>query len=220
MMIAWQIVAQVCIGLLTVSVSYLAARRGSRDADRRGSREEWWRRFAWAAEAANHEDYILRSSGTALLRALHASPLAGDDERRILVETIWMMTVGGRPAANPQDLPVNSHNQREHNARWLREIDRERASASPELLRFLDETESNIELARASDMLYSHPLIALAHAAQLPVSSVIVVYIATDGDIREEELRGVVALVLPGRRIRIARIDSFAEIRLYCHECG
>ncbi|TQC41654.1 hypothetical protein EEB14_53510 [Rhodococcus sp. WS4] len=83
------LVIQVVVGVLTVSGSYVAARRGARETEVRSRREEWWRRFISAADARSDADAARRQAGEAVLDHLYDSELAGAGERDILLRVQW-----------------------------------------------------------------------------------------------------------------------------------
>jgi hypothetical protein len=79
------------VGLLTASGAWLGVRHSVRGNDRAteqrelaARREEWMRRFMWAAELAQHESTDKRVTGLRLLEALAESELAQRDECLLL----------------------------------------------------------------------------------------------------------------------------------------
>jgi hypothetical protein len=75
------LVIQVVVGVLTVSGSYVAAGRRARETEVRSRREEWWRRFIWAADARSDADAARRQAGkrcwTACTTANWPAPVRG-----------------------------------------------------------------------------------------------------------------------------------------------
>ncbi|WP_139335084.1 hypothetical protein [Mycobacterium sp. GA-1841] len=122
-MTGWQIVAQVAIGIFTAVVSFSAVRLASRDANRRSGKDEWWRRFIWAISCReDRKDPLLQMAGNEVLHNLYQSRFAGDEEKSILVNAMWLATVGSRSvdgadwARVPWDLQSET-------ARWLLTVD-------------------------------------------------------------------------------------------------
>lgn len=72
----WTILLQSCIGVLTISGSFLAARLGARETELRSRREEWWRRYTWAVDAINSEDSLKVAAGCAALESMYFAELA------------------------------------------------------------------------------------------------------------------------------------------------
>ncbi|MEU3625362.1 hypothetical protein BS329_30645 [Amycolatopsis coloradensis] len=87
----WQIGVTALVGILATSGAFLGARLGVRANDRAteqreraARREEWWRRFTWAAELALDESAVKRTAGLSLMMKLARSELAEQDEYRLL----------------------------------------------------------------------------------------------------------------------------------------
>lgn len=81
----------ILVGLLTASGAYLGVRHTTRGNDRAtqqrdlaARREEWWRRFTWAAELALDDSPAKRVAGLKLLAKLARSDLAQRDECLLL----------------------------------------------------------------------------------------------------------------------------------------
>lgn len=81
----------VLVGLLTACGAYLGVRHTTRGNDRAtrqrelaARREEWWRRFTWAADLAMDESPVKRVTGLKLLAKLAQSDLAQRDECLLL----------------------------------------------------------------------------------------------------------------------------------------
>jgi hypothetical protein len=79
------------VGLLTAGAAYLGVRHTTRGNDRAteqrelaARREEWWRRFTWAAELAIDDSPTKRVAGLKLLAKLAQSELAQRDECLLL----------------------------------------------------------------------------------------------------------------------------------------
>jgi|SRR6476469_2149460 len=86
-----QIGLPILVGLLTAGGAYLGVRHATRGNDRAteqrelaARREEWWRRFIWAADLALDEDPVNRVVGLKLLTKLAQSDLAQRDEAQLL----------------------------------------------------------------------------------------------------------------------------------------
>ena len=86
-----QIALSVGIGLLTaggalvgVKLSVRGNDRATRQREYAARREEWWRRFTWAADLALDESATKRVAGLRLLAKLAQSDLAGPDEYLLL----------------------------------------------------------------------------------------------------------------------------------------
>ncbi|WP_260478760.1 hypothetical protein [Kibdelosporangium aridum] len=78
-------------GLLTAAAAMFGVRHSVRGNDRAteqrelaARREEWWRRFTWAAELAMDESSVKRVAGLKLLTQLAQSDLAERDECLLL----------------------------------------------------------------------------------------------------------------------------------------
>lgn len=87
----WQIGVTALVGVLATSGAFLGARLGARANDRAteqrewaARREEWWRRFTWAAELAMDESAAKRTLGLSLMMKLARSELAQQDEYDLL----------------------------------------------------------------------------------------------------------------------------------------
>jgi hypothetical protein len=81
----------ILIGLLTAGGAYLGVRHATQGNDRAtqqrelaARREEWWRRFIWAADLAMDDSPIKRVVGLKLLAKLAQSDLAQRDEAQLL----------------------------------------------------------------------------------------------------------------------------------------
>ncbi|MFC6088094.1 hypothetical protein [Saccharothrix lopnurensis] len=79
------------VGLLTAGGAFLGVRHSVHGNDRAteqrelaARREEWWRRFTWAAELALDQDPAKRVAGLKLLTKLGQSDLAQADESVLL----------------------------------------------------------------------------------------------------------------------------------------
>ncbi|MEU3624841.1 hypothetical protein BS329_18015 [Amycolatopsis coloradensis] len=90
-MSGWQIAITAAIGVLAPTAAFFGARLGSRANDRAteqrelaARREEWWRRFTWAAELAMDESAAKRALGLSLMMKLARSDLAQQDENDLL----------------------------------------------------------------------------------------------------------------------------------------
>ncbi|GGM67363.1 hypothetical protein GCM10011608_60770 [Micromonospora sonchi] len=86
-----QVGLSVVIGLMTAAGALIGVRLSVRGADRAtgqrelaGRREEWWRRFTWAAELALDDAPAKRVTGLKLLAKLAQSELAERDECLLL----------------------------------------------------------------------------------------------------------------------------------------
>ncbi|MBB1155041.1 MULTISPECIES: hypothetical protein [Amycolatopsis] len=86
-----QLVVTIALGLLTVTGAFAGARMGARANDRAtkqredaARREEWWRRFTWAAELALDDSVRKRAAGLKLLAKLGRSGLATHDDNQLL----------------------------------------------------------------------------------------------------------------------------------------
>lgn len=86
-----QAVLALATGLLTAAGAWLGVRHSVRGNDRAivqrelaARREEWWRRFTWAAELALDESSVKQVAGLKLLTHLARSELAQDDDLRLL----------------------------------------------------------------------------------------------------------------------------------------
>ncbi|RSN34686.1 hypothetical protein DL990_13720 [Amycolatopsis sp. WAC 01416] len=87
----WQIAITAVLGVLATSGAFIGARLGARANDRAteqrelaARREEWWRRFTWAAELAMDESSSKRALGLSLMLKLARSELAKQDEYQLL----------------------------------------------------------------------------------------------------------------------------------------
>jgi hypothetical protein len=88
--------------------SLIQARKAGQDTSQRETqsrREEWWRRFRWAVELTANEDPERRTVGFAVLGELVRSPLASDDERRIVVAVTDPVLAGYRRRVERQQEP-------------------------------------------------------------------------------------------------------------------
>lgn len=90
-MSGWQIAVTAIVGVLATSGAFIGARLGARANDRAteqrelaARREEWWRRFTWAAELAMDESAARRTLGLSLMMKLARSDLAQQDECQLL----------------------------------------------------------------------------------------------------------------------------------------
>lgn len=86
-----QVVLPLAVGVLSAGGAILGIRHTVRGNDRAtgqrelaGRREEWWRRFTWAAELALDESPAKRVAGLKLLATLARSELAEADECQLL----------------------------------------------------------------------------------------------------------------------------------------
>lgn len=83
---------QVLFNVLTFLAASAAAGfswHATRQREGQGKREEWWRRFQWAADVALDGDGkygVYSSVGIAAIGTFAESPLAGDDEVKTAVE--------------------------------------------------------------------------------------------------------------------------------------
>lgn len=80
------------IGVLTVVGAFFAAQRGAKSnneatlqREKAAAREEWFRRLQWAGQMALHSDRRTRSAGYAMLSVLADSPLATQDDLKLLL---------------------------------------------------------------------------------------------------------------------------------------
>ncbi|OXM69654.1 hypothetical protein CF165_09095 [Amycolatopsis vastitatis] len=87
----WQLGLTALIGLLTVAGAYIGSRLGAKANDRAteqrelaARREEWWRRFTWAAGLAMDDSATKRTLGLSLMMKLARSELAQQDECQLL----------------------------------------------------------------------------------------------------------------------------------------
>lgn len=87
----WQLGLTLLVGVLTVTGAYVGSRMGARANDRAteqrdaaARREEWWRRFTWAAELALDDSAGKRAAGLSLLMKLARSELAQHDDHQLL----------------------------------------------------------------------------------------------------------------------------------------
>lgn len=87
----WQLGLTTLLGLLTVAGAYIGSRLGAKANDRAteqrelaARREEWWRRFTWAAELALDQSSDRRTVGLTLMMKLARSSLAEHDEFELL----------------------------------------------------------------------------------------------------------------------------------------
>ncbi|MGK4593920.1 hypothetical protein [Amycolatopsis sp. w19] len=90
-MSGWQIAVTAVVGVLATSGAFIGARLGARANDRAteqrelaARREEWWRRFTWAAELTMDESAAKRTLGLSLMMKLARSELAQQDEYDLL----------------------------------------------------------------------------------------------------------------------------------------
>lgn len=91
-MIPWlQIVLPVVVGMLTAGGAFLGVRHSVRGNDRAteqrefaARREEWWRRFTWAAELSLDDSDAKQEAGLLLLAELAKSDLAQREECLLL----------------------------------------------------------------------------------------------------------------------------------------
>lgn len=91
-MAAWlQTAMPLVVGIVTAGSAYLGVRHAARGNERATAqrdlaarREEWWRRFNWAAELAMDASPEKRALGLKLLTKLAESDLAGRDEWLLL----------------------------------------------------------------------------------------------------------------------------------------
>lgn len=88
-----QVALSLGVGLLTTAGALVGVRLSVRGNDRAtgqrelaARREEWWRRFTWAAELALDDSAAKRVAGLDLLTALAKSELAERDECLLLDE--------------------------------------------------------------------------------------------------------------------------------------
>ncbi|MBB1153503.1 hypothetical protein [Amycolatopsis dendrobii] len=86
-----QLVVTIALGLLTVTGAFVGARMGVRANDRAtkqredaARREEWWRRFTWAADLALDDSSRKRVAGLKLMTKLARSELATHDDNQLL----------------------------------------------------------------------------------------------------------------------------------------
>ena len=70
--------------LVVASVALFVGLRTIRQRDLADRREQWWKRFAWAAELALSDDEHRRDLGLRSLDLLAASRLGGDEELELL----------------------------------------------------------------------------------------------------------------------------------------
>lgn len=101
-------VIQAVVGVATVAAAFIAARRGAKEVDRRAGatdertrREEWFRRFTWAAEARNSTNQASQTVGETVLQALYSSTLATDEERELVVLVQYAALNVPRPRSTP-----------------------------------------------------------------------------------------------------------------------
>lgn len=87
----WQVVVTAAVGLIATTGGFVGARLGVRANDRStfqredaARREEWWRRFTWAAELALDDSAVKRAAGLKLLAKLGRSRLATHDDHQLL----------------------------------------------------------------------------------------------------------------------------------------
>ena len=87
----WQLGLTLLLGVLTVIGAYVGSRLGAKANDRATNqrelaarREEWWRRFTWAAELALDGSSAKRAVGLSLMVKLARSELAQQDEFQLL----------------------------------------------------------------------------------------------------------------------------------------
>ncbi|WP_029135505.1 hypothetical protein [Nakamurella lactea] len=80
------------IGLLTVVGAFFAAQRGAKSSrqatdqrEKAAAREEWFRRVQWANQLALTANDRVSAAGYAVLSVLADSPLAGDDDLKLLL---------------------------------------------------------------------------------------------------------------------------------------
>lgn len=59
-------------------------REATRQKEDAAKREEWWRRFEWAAQLSMDESSAVKARGLRLLLILRHSPLAGPDEQGLM----------------------------------------------------------------------------------------------------------------------------------------
>lgn len=86
-----QVLVSLAVGTLTAGGALLGVRASVRGNDRAteqrelaARREEWWRRFTWAAELAVDDSRTKRAAGLNLLAKLAASDLAQEEECLLL----------------------------------------------------------------------------------------------------------------------------------------
>jgi hypothetical protein len=97
----------VFIGLLTAGGALIGVQRSVRGNDRAtaqrelaGRREEWWRRFTWAADLALDQSPVRRVAGLKLLARLAQSDLAAKDEY-MLIDVFQQHVLDGSPIDAP-----------------------------------------------------------------------------------------------------------------------
>ncbi|WP_410570533.1 hypothetical protein [Amycolatopsis sp. cmx-4-61] len=86
-----QVGLSLAAGVITAGCALVGVRHAARGNDRAteqrelaGRREEWWRRFTWAADLALSESVAKRVAGLKLLTKLARSNLARQDEYLLL----------------------------------------------------------------------------------------------------------------------------------------
>lgn len=106
------------IGLLTAGGAFFGVRHTARGNDRAteqrdlaARREEWWRRFTWAADLARDESEVNRALGLRLLTALARSDLAQRDE--VLLLEVFSQRVLSGVVDNECDQPEDDETERE-----------------------------------------------------------------------------------------------------------
>ncbi|WP_040407656.1 hypothetical protein [Amycolatopsis nigrescens] len=106
------------VGLLTAGGAWIGVRHSVRGNDRAtqqrelaAQREEWWRRFTWAAELARDRSMASRTLGLELLTALAQSDLTQHDEWQLL--DVFQQRVLEEILAGQDDLPVTDEGQAE-----------------------------------------------------------------------------------------------------------
>lgn len=208
-MSVWQIIAQVAIGLVTAAVSFLAVRLGIREANRRGGREEWWRRFTWAVERRSSDDPLLQMAGNALLHKLFDSPMAGAEERQVLLEAMWLATVGSRPADATSGGELVPWDLRAETAQWLLRADPVAASASPVLQKLAGRAKANEALYHASRVVQQRlgTLCEILRAPSDPALCIAYCQFRPEMKIAEVEL--LLGELLPTDRICLAVVDDW-----------
>lgn len=87
----WQVLLSLVAGSITATAAWFGVRHTVRGNDRAtqqrelaARREEWWRRFTWAAELALAESPAKRGAGLKLMTVLARSDLAQDEEWQLL----------------------------------------------------------------------------------------------------------------------------------------
>ncbi|MBF6325906.1 hypothetical protein [Nocardia cyriacigeorgica] len=206
----WTILLQSCIGVLTISGSFLAARLGARETELRSRREEWWRRYTWAVDAINSEDSLKVAAGCAALESMYFAELAGEYEKSVVLDTLWAVMGGTRPTGLDITLATHHWSPFDPQSRIASFLVRNDhlATRNRQIQNIARREENRINMFAARELLQAHDAFDFVHIVPFNgVDDVWSIYHQPSGS-NCGDITALIREKLPRQRIRLAEVEN------------